>query len=208
MNTRHIIAAAVLALTGAAASASPSVFNDMPSTMSRAEVQAQIEQARAEGRLFRANDAYGAGEEIHTAADTAASPLTRDQVLAELAAARTDGELDVRGETYGNFSWNQFGNIEQPLPEQASVVAARETAANLARAQAEEEARVAAAKQEAESQMAAAQQGAESEPSIDSMSAQAPVLLTVPSDSPSITLNPGDSILLVPSQPQAASTGD
>lgn len=183
MNSRHILAAAALALTGVAASASPSVFNDMPSTMSRAEVLAQVDQLRADGRTLRANDAYGSVDAPTTI--TASAPMSREEVLNELVAARASGEFDARGETYGNFAWNQFGNVEQPLPEQASVVAAREEA----------EAAAALAAASAEEQPVAAYQGLSSDMSATSE----PVVLWVPIDGEAITLQPGEAILLMPS---------
>lgn len=184
MNSRHILAAAALALTGVAASASPSVFNDMPSTMSRAEVLAQVDQLGADGRTLRANDAYGTVDAPTTI--TSSSPVSREEVLNELVAARASGEFDARGETYGNFAWNQFGNVEQPLPEQASVVAAREEA---------EAAAVLAAATAAQEQPMLASQGLSADMSVTSE----PVVLWVPIDGEAITLQPGEAVLLVPS---------
>lgn len=181
MNSRHILAAAALALTGVTASASPSVFNDMPSTMSRAEVMAQADQLRADGRMLRANDAYGTVDAPTMI--TSGAALSREEVLDELVAARASGEFDVRGEVYGNFAWNQFGNVEQPLPEQASVVAAREEA----------EAAAALAAAAAEEQQRLASQGSVTDAADDS------VVLWVPIDGEAITLQPGEAVLLVPS---------
>ena len=181
MNSRHILAAAALALTGVAASASPSVFNDMPSTMSRAEVRAEVEQLRADGRSLRANDAYGTVDAATMV--TSSAPVSREEVLNELVAARASGEFDARGETYGNFAWDQFGNVEQPLPEQASVVAAREEA----------EAAIAAATSAPEQPMLASQGF-----SADTSMTTEPVVLWVPIDGEAITLQPGEAVLLVP----------
>ena len=191
MNSRHILAAAALALTGVAASASPSVFTDMPSTMSRAEVLAQVDQQRAEGRSLRANDAYGAADSQLT--DASASVTTREEVLADLEAARASGEFDSRGEVYGSFAWTQFGNVEQPLPEQASVVAARE--------EAEAAAALAAATpiESDPSVIGGLNQPAASEASMSSE----PVVLWVPVDGQAITLQPGEAVLLVPSNEAA-----
>jgi Domain of unknown function (DUF4148) len=181
MNTRHMIAAAALALTGVAASASPTVFTDMPSTMSRAEVRAEIEQARAEGLLLRHNDAYGAGDARDD--DVSASATTREEVLAELEEARRSGEFDVRGEVYGDLAWTQFGNIEQPLPEQAGSAAGQaatqpDTAAGP----------VMSSYQPAATDMPASSDMAE------------PVVLWVPLDGEAITLQPGDAVMLVPAE--------
>jgi hypothetical protein len=189
MKSRHLLAAAALALTGAAASASPSVFTDMPSTMSRAEVLAQVDQHRAEGRSLRANDAYGAAP---GAADIGSSGLSRDEVLNELVAARASGEFDSRGEVYGNFVWTQFGNVEQPLPEQASVVAAREEAAAAAA--------IAAATLDEPSALATNGLSESADPSM----AGEPVVLWVPLDGEAITLRPGEAVLLVPSDEVSA----
>lgn len=190
MNTRHILAAAALALTASVASAAPTVFDDMPSTMSRAEVLAQVDQLRAEGRSLRANDAYGT-------VDTGmipASTTTRSEVLAELEAARASGEFDSRGETYGNFAWTQFGNVDQPLPEQASVVAAREEA---------EAAAALAAAAPSDDAVVASSLELNMPVSTDASMATEPVVLWVPMDGEAITLQPGEAVLLVPSEQTA-----
>lgn len=179
MNTRHMIAAAALALTGVAASASPTVFTDMPSTMSRAEVLAQVDQARAERHAFRHNDDYGAGDMARIDSTATASVTTRAEVLAELEAARRSGEFDARGEVYGDFAWTQFGNFEQPLPEQAASVDASA----------------------AESVMSSYQPASTAVPAEATMSE--PVVLWVPLDGEAITLQPGDAVMLVPSDEPA-----
>jgi hypothetical protein len=194
MNTRHILAAAALALTGATASASPSVFNDMPSTMSRAEVLAQVDQQRAEGRTLRANDTYGAAEASSTVAT--AGVTTREEVLSELVAARASGEFDARGEVYGSFTWTQFGNVEQELPEQASVAAARIEAENAA-------ALAAATPSAADASIMTSYE--QNQPvSYESSTDGEPVVLWVPLDGEAITLQPGEAVLLVPGEQQIA----
>ena len=101
MKTRHLIAA-VIALS--AISVGGSAFADRPSdepiavsTKTRAEVRAELEQARAEGKLL---SDYGYRDEMRRGEMGAAgvagsrySGRTREEVRAELEQARTEGKL-------------------------------------------------------------------------------------------------------------------
>lgn len=212
MNSRHMIAAAALALMGATASASPSEFSDMPSTASRAEVLAE---ARADARGFRANDSYGSVDSANVASAT-----TREEVLAELAAARASGEFDVRGEVYGDVGHTKFGN----LPARTTVAAA-EPALIVAYADIETPLPIASESASVITETTAGQVIDEvvegpslSEPLGEPLSAPImpvsdtmpntailessvtePVVLWVPIDGEAVTLRPGEAVLLVPS---------
>jgi len=80
MNVKHILAAAVFAFAGTAAMADDiTIANDsFVAQKTRAEVQAEVLQARAVG------EQYAAGEADVAAPVVAKSTLTRDQVRAEL----------------------------------------------------------------------------------------------------------------------------
>jgi len=81
MNVKQIITAAVFAFAGSAALAeSPTVVEDnFVATKSRAEVQAEVVQARAAGDVFVSEVDLSSTRPVQ-----AASTLTRAQVQAEL----------------------------------------------------------------------------------------------------------------------------
>lgn len=91
MNAKSLIAAAAIALV-----ASPMAFaQDAPVAKTRAEVQAELAQARANGSLNFGDREVGNFEPI-------ASTKSRAQAQAELAQARADGSLNaVSTESYG-----------------------------------------------------------------------------------------------------------
>jgi hypothetical protein len=60
MNTKHILAALAIALSGSTAFASEvTEFKDTPSTASRAIVQAELARAQAAGELLETAQTYG-----------------------------------------------------------------------------------------------------------------------------------------------------
>lgn len=60
MNTQHILAALAIALSGSSVFASEiTEFKDMPSTASRASVQAELARAQAAGELNNTAQTYG-----------------------------------------------------------------------------------------------------------------------------------------------------
>jgi hypothetical protein len=60
MNTKHILAALAIALSGSAAFASEvTEFKDMPGTASRASVKAELARAQAAGELTETAQTYG-----------------------------------------------------------------------------------------------------------------------------------------------------
>lgn len=217
MKSRHMIAAAALALMGAAASASPSEFTDMPSTASRAEVMAE---ARAESRGFRANDSYGTVDSANVA-----SVVTREEVLAELAAARASGELDVRGEVYGDLAHTQFGNLRAATNVAAAepdlIVASADISPNTsaeatpmvsedgsliitetADGQVIDEPSANDLLNEPLSEPLMPVSERSSDAAILQSSVTEPVVLWVPIDAEPVTLRPGEAVLLVPSDDQ------
>ncbi|MDB5776116.1 MAG: hypothetical protein JWP38_2249 [Herbaspirillum sp.] len=99
MNIKHLVAAvALLATTGAVMADS---FDESPAPVAasgktRAEVKAELAQARTDGTMpFTYNDTYPV---------TPATPTTvsRQQVRTELAKAVQSGELEHRQESLGS----------------------------------------------------------------------------------------------------------
>lgn len=75
-------------------------FDDAPSTLTRAQVQAETAAARARGELDEA-----ARYNLRARADAAGTPKTRAQVQAELQAARDSGQWRAGFESaYGGVS--------------------------------------------------------------------------------------------------------
>ncbi|HYA59280.1 MAG TPA: DUF4148 domain-containing protein [Burkholderiaceae bacterium] len=104
MNTKNIVAAIALTLgTTASFAENPAwgtnQIDTTPSTLSREEVRAEFERAKAAGELFGIAQAYG----VPTAASQRqqGTGLTREQVQAELARAKAAGELDIARLAYG-----------------------------------------------------------------------------------------------------------
>lgn len=225
MNSRHMIAAAALALMGAAASASPSEFTDMPSTASRAEVMAEASHANIQGRHFRANDSYGTVDSANLASVT-----TREEVLAELAEARASGELDVRGEVYGDLAHTQFGNLNAArstpavvaVAEPETLLAYADTSAATSSSTTPEglvytessytpftgDAPLAEpALTATDADAMTAPNDAAGTPMLES-SVNEPVVLWVPIDGEAVTLQPGEAVLLVPSDETLVPTAE
>lgn len=103
MNTRKLFATSLIALASVAASSAfadsydrefPIVATPSHSTVTRAEVRAELVQAQKDGSLSINDNEYPV---IHA---TGASK-TRDEVRAETAAAMKDGTLDLRGDYRG-----------------------------------------------------------------------------------------------------------
>lgn len=100
MNTRQRFAsvaiAAVAAFAGTAAfaqEATSDAWMNAASTKTRAEVQAELQQARADGSIRFSRAGYF---------ETLQSTKSRDAVKAETMAARSSGELQhINAEVYG-----------------------------------------------------------------------------------------------------------
>jgi hypothetical protein len=91
MNAKQLIAATVLAVVGGVAIADEiTVFHDAPSTLTRAEVKAELDRARAENTL------PSLGEDAVVAVESPVSTAARADVRAEARAfARSNHEVNV-----------------------------------------------------------------------------------------------------------------
>jgi Domain of unknown function (DUF4148) len=90
MNTKHIIAAAAIALMGTGAFASEATqFTDTPSTLTRAEVKAELARAQAAGELSQPSALYGYAQPV------TASVRTRAEVRAEALQAARDHSFNM-----------------------------------------------------------------------------------------------------------------
>lgn len=100
-----LVVATVFAAFGAGAIAQEATpdswFPTIGTPKSRAEVLGELEQARKARSIHY-------GEAIRDATYLSTSVKTRDQVRAEVLAARASGELDARGEEYGFDSRRPF----------------------------------------------------------------------------------------------------
>jgi hypothetical protein len=90
MNTKHLIAAVAIAFVGTGAFASEATqFTDTPSTLSRAEVKAELARAQAAGELNQVSALYGYVQ------PTMASVRTRAEVRAEAVQAARDHSFNL-----------------------------------------------------------------------------------------------------------------
>ncbi|MEO8281016.1 MAG: hypothetical protein ABI564_15055 [Ideonella sp.] len=118
MNVNTLIAALTLTIGAAApglAAATPAMQDHM--RMSRVEVNADIAAS---------NHGYAARGEGYSES-TPASTLSREQVSAELQAARAQGALADRTELYGSFRQSQITSTlsRADVMAQASIEASR-----------------------------------------------------------------------------------
>lgn len=95
--THRLIATVVLAVAGAGAAfaqeATPDTWAQVAASKSRAQVQAELQQARKDGSIKSWSAGY---------IEPLRSVKSRDQVRAEFNAARASGELEaINGEVYG-----------------------------------------------------------------------------------------------------------
>lgn len=105
MNAKTLIAAAALAIVGTTAFADEVRDYPTPSTLTRAEVLADLARARAEQSPIEFAEAYGNVQPAIVAQRNARNPattLTRVEVLRQLAQARADEGTLVAGEAYGS----------------------------------------------------------------------------------------------------------
>ena len=96
MIRKTLIAAAALALLGSTAAfaqeATPDTWQQVQATKSRADVQAELAQARKDGSIKFGGAGY---------IETLQSTRSRAELRAEVAQARASGELDaINGEVY------------------------------------------------------------------------------------------------------------
>lgn len=125
MNAKTFIAVAALALTATAGFASEAPqFKNEHSTLTRAEVRAELLRARAAGEL-----GHGEGSESIQPKATV-SVASRAEVIAELRRARAAGELG-NGEGYDSLLASRFnqrnGQGAAPTHTQASQQAPART---------------------------------------------------------------------------------
>jgi len=94
MNTRHLIAAALVALSTTAALADDPTIDTTPfvSTLSRSDVKAEVRQALKNHTLAAAGEVGVERQAVP------ASTLARSTVKADVLAARSRGELQPAGE--------------------------------------------------------------------------------------------------------------
>jgi hypothetical protein len=106
-------------------------FQNIPqSTKTRAQVIAELEQARHDGTLVRDGDAYGGFQ-----GKAFASNKTRAEVLAEYHAARRAGALDTHSysATYGGFPSGEIGSSRTREEVLAELAAAQKAQGGLSR---------------------------------------------------------------------------
>jgi hypothetical protein len=98
MNTRTLIALATFAVAASAGTAfaqeaTPDNWNDVVSTKTRAQVLAELKQARADGSIKAGSAGY---------LNPIVSQKSRDEVRGEVLAAARSGELSrIDAEAYG-----------------------------------------------------------------------------------------------------------
>lgn len=133
MNTR-IALSTLLALVAAGSSfaqeGTQDFANQTLSTRTRAEVIAELEQARASGQLLVSGELYGSFRPAQIV-----STRTRGEVLAELDAARRDGTLQTRnsGPFYGSFQPHEFVSTKTRAEVRAEVLRAQAAGVHLSR---------------------------------------------------------------------------
>jgi hypothetical protein len=98
------------------------------STRSRAEVRAELAQARAAGQLENRGESYGGFDR-----SAVASTKSRDEVRAELDAARRDGTLDTRNESYGGADRTAIASTKTRAEVRAELARAQASGAHLSR---------------------------------------------------------------------------
>jgi Domain of unknown function (DUF4148) len=99
MNTRTLFAAAALALLGTTAIADEVRDMATPSTLTRAEVRAELDRARADHELDR-GESYGAvTAPVQIRGSQYVAGLSRVEVRRDLA--RTPNAATIVGESYG-----------------------------------------------------------------------------------------------------------
>ena len=104
MNTKTLIAAAALALVGATAFAQDVQSYPAPSTLTRAEVLADLARAQAEGRVTTQSSVRDAAEVVaarNGSSNTSATRLARVEVRRDLARADSADSV-LGGEGYGS----------------------------------------------------------------------------------------------------------
>jgi Domain of unknown function (DUF4148) len=100
MNTKTLIAAAALALMGSTAFADEVRDYPTPSTLTRAEVRAELDRAQANGELTIHSDTYGfVAPAGRIGSRPVVASLSRVEVRRDLASA--PNAATITGESYG-----------------------------------------------------------------------------------------------------------
>lgn len=134
MNTHRSIVPALAALLfagSAFAQEGTQDFQNLPqSSRTRAEVIAELQQARRDGTLERRGEAYGG-----FSGNAFASTRTRAEVLAEYDAARRARALDTHSysATYGGFSPGEIRSSRTREEVRAELAAAQKAQGRLSR---------------------------------------------------------------------------
>ncbi len=131
--SRNILSAlsALFAVSAAVAQEGTQDFqNQTLSAKTRAQVLAELNEARSAGMLDRAGDAYG-----DFPADTIASTRTRAEVQAELAVAQRARALDVRNyaASYGSFRLGEIASTRSREQVRAEMTKAQTAHIGLSR---------------------------------------------------------------------------
>jgi hypothetical protein len=123
LKARHVIFASVISLAAAGAMADDITIDSTPSTSSvtRAQVKAEVLRARKAGELIAAGEGYPA------APLTGSSTLARSEVKQQIVAARAAGELLAAGEgSPGNDNLYASTSTLGRVDVKAQVLAARQ----------------------------------------------------------------------------------
>ena len=116
MYAKTLIASISLALLSIAGHASEATqFATEASTLTRAEVQAELARAIAAGKLNEPGEAYGS---VNLPQGTS---LTRASVVAELQRARAGGSLNIPGEIYGSFGATEVASTKTRAEVRAQI---------------------------------------------------------------------------------------
>lgn len=121
MNAKQIFLMSAISLAAAGAMANDITIDNTPteSSVTRAQVKAEVRQARKAGELIAAGEAYQGGRVAYT------SSAARSDVRAQFVAARAQGELLAAGE--GSSNDGRFSLSDSTLARadvKAQVVAA------------------------------------------------------------------------------------
>ena len=124
MNTKHIFLTSVISLAAAGAMADDITIDSTPtvSTVTRAQVKAEVLKARKAGGLLAAGEAISQGAPIPFSTN-----VSRAEVKSQVVAARASGELLPAGEGIANGVNDNFaGSTLARADVKAQVLAARQ----------------------------------------------------------------------------------
>jgi hypothetical protein len=132
MKTRQSTAAVLFAMFAASTAFAQEGTQDFAdqalSTRSRAEVRAELAQARAAGQLENRDESYGGFDR-----SAIASTKSRAEVRAELDEARRAGTLDTRNESYGGLDRTAVASTKTRAEVRAELARAQASHVHLSR---------------------------------------------------------------------------